>query len=90
MTITNVDIIPVVSAVHPNPIYCLAATENQKWIVTGSEDGFIRKYDFYSSLNGSTLLTGAQKHGLVDSIQKAGVILSAWENEDGTQCRLTT
>jgi transcriptional activator SPT8 len=79
----NVEIVPIISAVHPNPVYCVSATANSKWIITGSEDGFIRKYDLYSSLNGSTPLTGAQKHGLADSIQKGGTLVSAWENEDG-------
>ncbi|KAJ3276204.1 Transcription factor spt8 [Terramyces sp. JEL0728] len=45
--------------------------------------GFIRKYDTIASVNGSANLTGAQKHGLVDTIQKGGALVSAWENEDG-------
>ncbi|KAJ3303702.1 Transcription factor spt8 [Kappamyces sp. JEL0829] len=64
-----------VSAVHPNPINCLATTRNAKWLFTGSDDGFIRKYDIYGAVHGSTLLTGLQKHGLVDSIQKARRLL---------------
>ncbi|KAJ3261382.1 Transcription factor spt8 [Boothiomyces macroporosus] len=45
--------------------------------------GFIRKYDTIASVNGGANLTGAQKHGLVDTIQKGGALISAWENEDG-------
>jgi transcriptional activator SPT8 len=50
-------------------------------LFTGGEDGFIRKYNIVSSLNGSCLLTGVQRHGLVDSIQKGGALVSAFENE---------
>ncbi|KAI9362433.1 hypothetical protein DFJ73DRAFT_756726 [Zopfochytrium polystomum] len=42
-----------------------------KWIFTGGDDGFIRKYDFVTSMNGEQSLTLNQRHGLVDSIQKA-------------------
>ncbi|KAJ3040559.1 Transcription factor spt8 [Rhizophlyctis rosea] len=73
---------PVVSAVHPCSIYCAAATRNMRWLFTGGDDGFIRKWDFAPSLNGVQMLTQNQRHGLVDSIQKGGVLLSAWENEE--------
>ncbi|KAJ3055406.1 Transcription factor spt8 [Rhizophlyctis rosea] len=72
---------PLVSAVHPCGIYCAAATRNMRWVFTGGEDGFIRKWDFAQSLAGTATLTQNQRHGLVDSIQKAGVLVSAWENE---------
>ncbi|KAJ3289243.1 Transcription factor spt8 [Borealophlyctis nickersoniae] len=65
------DILPYVSAVHPCNIYSLAATKNMRWIFTGGDDGFIRKYDFAASIGGSLMLTQTQKHGLVDSIQKS-------------------
>ncbi|KAI8924241.1 WD40-repeat-containing domain protein [Entophlyctis helioformis] len=52
----------------------------QRWVFTGADDGFIRKYDFYATLRGDTLLTQAQRHGLVDTV--SGALVSAWENED--------
>ncbi|KAF9108736.1 Transcription factor spt8 [Mortierella sp. AM989] len=53
-----------------------------RWIFTGSEDGYIRKYDFFASMNGKTMLTQGQRHGQVDSVTKAGILTSYWENEE--------
>ncbi|KAF9958428.1 Transcription factor spt8, partial [Modicella reniformis] len=76
------DIMPCVLAVHPCNIYCMAATQCMRWVFTGSEDGYIRKYDFFSSMNGKTMLTQGQRHGQVDSVTKAGILISYWENEE--------
>ncbi|KAF9586303.1 Transcription factor spt8 [Lunasporangiospora selenospora] len=76
------DIIPSTLAVHPCNIYCMAATQCMRWIFTGSEDGYIRKYDFFASMNGKTMLTQGQRHGQVDSVTKAGILASYWENEE--------
>ncbi|KAG0288639.1 Transcription factor spt8, partial [Dissophora globulifera] len=73
---------PLVLAVHPCNIYCMAATQCMRWVFTGSEDGYIRKYDFFASMNGKTLLTQGQRHGQVDSVTKAGILTSYWENEE--------
>ena len=59
----------------------MAFTKGPKWILTGGEDGFIRKYDFILSVQGKAPLTMAQKHNLSDAISNAGVICSYWENE---------
>ncbi|KAI8852209.1 WD40-repeat-containing domain protein [Chytridium lagenaria] len=84
LTCSSYEILPYVSAVHPCPIYSTATTRNMKWLFTGGEDGFIRKYDYFASMNGEGVLTQNQKHGLVDSIQKGGVLVSAWELEEIT------
>ncbi|KAG0370709.1 WD40-repeat-containing domain protein [Gamsiella multidivaricata] len=76
------DIMPCVLAVHPCNIYCMAATQCMRWVFTGSEDGYIRKYDFFASMNGKTMLTQGQRHGQVDSVTKAGILTSYWENEE--------
>ncbi|KAJ3298946.1 Transcription factor spt8 [Rhizoclosmatium sp. JEL0117] len=76
------EIIPSTLALHPCPIHCVATTKNMKWMFTGGEDGYIRKYDFMRSINGDHNLTAAQRHGLVDSIQNAGTMVSAWEVEE--------
>ncbi|CAG8442037.1 11505_t:CDS:10 [Scutellospora calospora] len=76
------DIIPLVAAIQACHIHSLDVTKNMRWVFTGGEDGFIRKYDFFSSMRGKTLLTQNQKHTQVESVQKAGVILSYWENEE--------
>lgn len=75
------DIIPSVAIPYTSECHALAFTDGPKWILTGGEDGFIRKYDFIASIEGKSPLTMAQRHNMVDSITKAGVISSYWENE---------
>lgn len=50
--------------------------------LTGSEDGFIRNYDFFAGVNGKVMLTAPQRHhcGLGEAPMKGGVIRSWWEN----------
>ncbi|KAI8826764.1 WD40-repeat-containing domain protein [Fimicolochytrium jonesii] len=76
------DVTPFASCVHPTGINCVATTRNMRWIFTGGDDGYIRKFDFAATLFGGQILTQTQKHGLVDSIEKAGVLTSAWENQE--------
>lgn len=78
---TEFDIVPSVAIPYSSQCHALAFTDGPKWILTGGEDGFIRKYDFIASIEGKSPLTMAQRHNLVDSITKAGVISSYWENE---------
>ncbi|KAG2734195.1 hypothetical protein G9P44_002201 [Scheffersomyces stipitis] len=78
---TQFDITPSVAIPYTSQCHSMAFTEGPKWILTGGEDGFIRKYDFIASIQGKSPLTMAQKHNLVDSLTKAGVICSYWENE---------
>ncbi|KAJ3020807.1 Transcription factor spt8 [Thoreauomyces humboldtii] len=53
-----------------------------RWLFTGGEDGLIRKFDFPATLHGDQGLTQLQRHGLVDSVEKGGVLASVWENEE--------
>lgn len=78
---TDFDIVPIVAIPYAPQCHALAVSEGPKWVLTGGEDGFIRKYDFTASIAGKAPLTVAQKHNLMDSITKAGVIGSYWENE---------
>lgn len=75
------DIIPSVAIPYASECHAIAFTDGPQWIITGGEDGFIRKYNFIASVEGKSPLTVAQKHNLVDSVTKAGVISSYWENE---------
>ncbi|SGZ54932.1 CIC11C00000005779 [Sungouiella intermedia] len=75
------DIVPTVAIPYAQQCHAMAISEGPKWIITGGEDGFIRKYDFSASIEGKAPLTVAQKHNLMDSITKSGVIGSYWENE---------
>lgn len=82
LTCKSYDCVPLVAAVHPSPIFSLATTRCFRWVLTGSEDGYIRKWDFFTSMNGKTALTQAQRHYHVDSVIYSGVISSWWENEE--------
>lgn len=53
-----------------------------RWVFTGGSDGYIRKFNWVDSANSKLMLTVAQRHPFVDSVTKAGVLLSYWENED--------
>lgn len=76
------DIIPTCTAPHSTSINTIAATSCMRWIFTGGNDGYIRKFDFFSSINGKIPLTVAQRHPFVDSVVNAMVLLSYWENKD--------
>ncbi|KAJ1982802.1 Transcription factor spt8 [Dimargaris xerosporica] len=75
-------ITPYVSAVHPNPIYCVTATPCMTMVLTGSEDGYVRRWNFFDSMNGKTQLTQSQRHMQVDTITRAGILTSYWDNDD--------
>ncbi|ORX97130.1 WD40 repeat-like protein [Basidiobolus meristosporus CBS 931.73] len=83
-TCKTYDIIPYVAAIEPYNIYCMASTRCMRWVFTGSEDGYVRKYDFFASMNGKTPLAQSQRHNHVDSVTKSGILLSYWENEEQT------
>ncbi|KAF8460335.1 WD40-repeat-containing domain protein [Kalaharituber pfeilii] len=81
-TASSYDIIPYVAAPHATSINAFCATPCMRWIFTGGNDGYIRKFDWFNSINGKTPLTVAQKHPFVDSVTRAGYCLSYWENEE--------
>ncbi|RCH78617.1 Transcription factor spt8, partial [Rhizopus stolonifer] len=68
LTCDSYDCVPLVAALHPSPIFSLATTTCYRWVLTGSEDGYIRKWDFFASMNGKTSLTQVQRHHYVDSV----------------------
>ncbi|RVD84618.1 uncharacterized protein DFL_006358 [Arthrobotrys flagrans] len=79
---TSYDIIPYVAAPMSTSIHAFCATPCMKLVFTGGQDGYIRKFDWFASINGKVPLTVAQKHPFVDSVTRAGVLLSYWENEE--------
>ncbi|KAI5796313.1 WD40-repeat-containing domain protein [Peziza echinospora] len=81
-TASSYDIVPYVAAPHATSINAFCATPCMKWIFTGGNDGYIRKFDWFNSINGKTPLTVAQRHPFVDSVTRAGYTLSYWENEE--------
>lgn len=75
------DIVPIVAIPYSTPVHSIALSKGPKWLFTGGEDGLIRKFDFFGSVEGKSPLTVAQRHQLVDSISFGGMNESYWENE---------
>ncbi|KAG0681745.1 Transcription factor spt8 [Pichia californica] len=75
------EINPIVAIPYASSVYSISLTKGPKWLFTGGEDGIIRKYDFFHSVEGKSLLTVSQRHQLIDSILFNGMICSYWENE---------
>lgn len=76
------DIMPTIAAPQSTSINAIAATPDMRFWFSGGTDGYIRKYDGVASVNGKTLLTVAQRHPFVDSVVKAGVLMTYWDNEE--------
>ncbi|OAL51674.1 WD40 repeat-like protein [Pyrenochaeta sp. DS3sAY3a] len=78
------DIIPTIAAPHSTSINAITSTPDMRWVFSGGADGYIRKFNWVDTANGKLALTVAQRHPFVDSVTKAGVLLSYWENEDSS------
>jgi transcriptional activator SPT8 len=76
------DIVPTIAAPHSTSINTVTATLDLRWVFTGGSDGYIRKFNWIDTANAKVMLTVAQRHPFVDSVTKAGVLLSYWENEE--------
>lgn len=76
------DIVPTIAAPHSTSINSITATPDLRWVFSGGADGYIRKFNWVETANGKAMLTVAQRHPFVDSVTKAGVLMSYWENED--------
>ncbi len=76
------DIVPTMAAPQSTNINALAITPDLRFWITGGSDCYVRKYDGAATINGKQLLTVAQRHPFVDSVVKAGVLMSYWENEE--------
>jgi transcriptional activator SPT8 len=82
LTAKTYDIVPTMAAPMATSVNAIAITPDLRYWMTGGSDGYIRKYDGPATINGKTLLTVAQRHPFVDSVTKAGVLLSYWENAE--------
>ncbi len=85
MTAPVYDIVPTIAAPHSTSINAICAMPDLRWVFSGGSDGYIRKFDWHATVNGKAMLTVAQRHPFVDSVTKAGVLVSYWENDD-SQC----
>lgn len=82
ITTSIYDIVPTIAAPHSTSINAVTSTPDMRWIFSGGSDGYIRKFNWIDTANGKLALTVAQRHPFVDSVTKAGVLMSYWENED--------
>nr|POF07038.1 transcription factor spt8 [Quercus suber] len=76
------DIVPTMAAPQSTSINAVAATPDMKWVFSGGTDGYVRMYNWVETANGKVPLTVAQKHPFVDSVMKAGSLVTYWENEE--------
>ncbi|OAQ97205.1 hypothetical protein LLEC1_05544 [Akanthomyces lecanii] len=70
------------AAPQSTSVNAMAITPDLRYWFTGGSDGYIRKYDGPGTINGKLALTVAQRHPFVDSVTKAGILMSYWENEE--------
>ncbi|WWD18894.1 hypothetical protein CI109_103349 [Kwoniella shandongensis] len=70
--------IPLPSAVHS-----LATSACSSYLLAGSQDGYVRAYDLWGSVNGAQMMTAQQRSvvGLGETVSKAGVGRGWWANE---------
>ncbi|KAJ5919916.1 hypothetical protein N7454_009751 [Penicillium verhagenii] len=83
LTAETYDIAPTTAAPHSTSINAITATADMRWVFTGGSDGYTRKFNWVDSINSKLMLTVAQRHPFVDSVVKAGVLMTYWENMDG-------
>ena len=76
------DIVPTIAAPQSTSINTVTATPDFRWVFSGGSDGYIRRFNWADTVNGKLMLTVAQRHPFVDSVVKAGVLSSYWENEE--------
>ncbi|KAK3117985.1 Transcription factor spt8 [Teratosphaeriaceae sp. CCFEE 6253] len=76
------DIVPTMACPQSTSINAVAATPDMRWVFSGGTDGYVRMFNWVETANGKVPLTVAQKHPFVDSVMKAGSLLTYWENED--------
>ena len=82
LTALDYDIVPTIAAPQSTSINVITATPDMRWVFSGGSDGYIRKFNWIDTANNKIALTVAQRQHLVDTISKAGVLTSYWENED--------
>jgi transcriptional activator SPT8 len=83
LTASTYDIVPTTAAPHGTSINAVTATADMRWVFSGGSDGYVRKFNWVDSVNSKLMLTVAQRHPFVDSVIKAGVVMTYWENMDG-------
>ncbi|KAK5123678.1 hypothetical protein LTR85_002314 [Meristemomyces frigidus] len=90
LTAQAYDIVPTMAAPQSTSINAIATTPDMRWVFSGGTDGYVRMYNWVDTANGKVPLTVAQKHPFVDSVMKAGSLITYWENEDTAAMRTPT
>lgn len=60
----------------------MALSADGTTLLSGGNDGHVRKYDVYASMNGKSMLTQNVRHQFVDGVVRAGVLSAWWANEE--------
>ncbi|KAJ1723761.1 Transcription factor spt8 [Coemansia erecta] len=81
-TCATYEITPTMAFLIPASVHAVSATDDMRWVFSGGSDGYIRKWDFFASVNGKQPLTLGQRHAHVDSVTKGGVCASYWDHTD--------
>jgi transcriptional activator SPT8 len=84
LTAAAYDIVPTMAAPQSTSINAITSTPDMRWVFSGGSDGYVRMYNWVETANGKVPLTVAQKHPFVDSVMKAGSLLTYWENEEAS------
>lgn len=79
----GISIEAIVGIPIPSPVHCIASTACLSYLLTGSQDGYVRAYDFWPSVNGAQIMTAQQRGvvGLGEGVNKAGVGRGWWAVE---------
>jgi len=74
---------PFIVIPQPGHVHSLTATPCMSYLLTGSEDGYVRAYDFWASANGKNMLSTQQRAmaTLGEGVNKGGVIRGYYKNE---------
>jgi transcriptional activator SPT8 len=74
---------PFIVIPQPGHVHSLAVTPCMSYLLTGSEDGHVRAYDFWASANGKNFLSTQQRAmaTLGEGVNKGGVVRGYWKNE---------
>ncbi len=80
---TSLSIEAIVAIPLPSAVHSIASTTCSSFLLTGSQEGYVRCYDFWSSVNGGQMMTAQQRTvvGLGEGVSKAGVGKGWWGNE---------
>ncbi|OWZ40060.1 transcriptional activator SPT8 [Cryptococcus neoformans c8] len=80
---TTLSVEAIVGIPLPTPVQSLASSTCLSYLLTGGQDGFVRAYDFWGSVNGSQMMTAQQRSvvGLGEGMNKAGLPRGWWTNE---------